>query len=126
MKRTVYIIGLLALGIFLVLAASGWQVETAAALPEYASQTGEPCATCHVSPSGGGVRTPRGQAWVAGSKPAEVPDLIQALDLLGVRVQVDPEDYLAPQGPFPEAQSLQVKAGQVEEIHTWLQNYPGN
>ena len=30
------------------------------ALPEYSAQTGEPCATCHVSPSGGGPPRP---AW---------------------------------------------------------------
>ena len=45
------------------------------ALPEYATQTGEPCATCHISPSGGGLRTPRGQAWVGSDKPGAVPAL---------------------------------------------------
>ena len=35
------------------------------ARPEYAAATGQPCATCHVSPAGGGPRTPIGQAFMA-------------------------------------------------------------
>jgi hypothetical protein len=35
------------------------------ARPEYAAATGQPCATCHVSPAGGGPRTPSGQAFMA-------------------------------------------------------------
>ncbi len=45
------------------------------ALPEYATRTGEPCATCHVNPAGGGARTVRGSLWVAAGKPDVVPPL---------------------------------------------------
>jgi mono/diheme cytochrome c family protein len=45
------------------------------ALPEYATRTGEPCATCHVNPAGGGARTVRGSLWVAAGKPDTVPPL---------------------------------------------------
>lgn len=42
------------------------------ALPEYAQRTGEPCATCHVSPGGGGPRTMRGLLWIADGRPDKV------------------------------------------------------
>lgn len=42
------------------------------ALPEYASRTSEPCATCHVSPGGGGPRTMRGLLWIADGRPDHV------------------------------------------------------
>ncbi len=45
------------------------------ALPEYATRTGEPCATCHVNPAGGGPRTVRGNLWVAAGRPDKVPAL---------------------------------------------------
>lgn len=35
------------------------------ALPDYASKTGQVCATCHVNPAGGGTLTARGQAFAA-------------------------------------------------------------
>jgi len=50
-------------------------VPTAHALPEYAALTGEGCATCHVSPGGGGPRTLRGLVWAVRGKPAKVPTL---------------------------------------------------
>jgi mono/diheme cytochrome c family protein len=43
------------------------------ALPEYATRTSEPCATCHVNPGGGGPRTLRGSLWAARGRPDEVP-----------------------------------------------------
>ena len=43
--------------------------------PEYATLTGEGCATCHVSPGGGGPRTLRGLLWAVRGKPAKVPTL---------------------------------------------------
>ncbi|MFQ5595082.1 MAG: c-type cytochrome [Anaerolineae bacterium] len=48
---------------------------TAHALPEYAARTGQPCATCHVNPAGGGPRTMRGSLWLAQGKPDQVPAL---------------------------------------------------
>lgn len=48
---------------------------SAHALPEYAARTGQPCATCHVNPAGGGPRTLRGLLWVAQGKPDKVPPL---------------------------------------------------
>ncbi len=41
---------------------SGIMMPTAAkATPQFASQTGQPCSACHVSPSGGGKLTARGE-----------------------------------------------------------------
>ena len=48
-------------------------LPAAHALPEYAVRTGEPCATCHVNPAGGGPRTLRGALWVSQGKPDIVP-----------------------------------------------------
>lgn len=48
---------------------------SARALPEYMARTGEPCATCHVNPAGGGPLTARGSQWVAAGKPDKVPPL---------------------------------------------------
>ncbi len=49
--------------------------STAHALPEYANRTGEPCATCHVNPGGGGPRTLRGLLWSARGRADAVPEL---------------------------------------------------
>lgn len=49
--------------------------QPAHALPEYAARTGQPCATCHVNPAGGGPRTLRGLLWVSQGKPDQVPSL---------------------------------------------------
>lgn len=38
-------------------------VAGAGALPSYATSTGEPCATCHVNPAGGGTLTAAGQTF---------------------------------------------------------------
>jgi hypothetical protein len=39
--------------------------RTAQALPQYAQQTGLPCAQCHVNPAGGGKLKPFGQRFKA-------------------------------------------------------------
>jgi hypothetical protein len=96
------------------------------ALPEYAAQTGEPCATCHVSPSGGGLRTPRGQAWVADGKSGTVPGLTESLELLGVHLEVDESAYTTVPEAIPPAGSLNLKTGQAKALHDWLKNYEGN
>lgn len=104
----------------------------AQALPEYSSQTGEPCATCHVSPSGGGVRTPRGQAWVAQSKPGEVPDLVAALDALGVSLDVNEADFVRLPGDIqPPAALSGVPAAEAvpgisRDIQRWIADFNGN
>jgi mono/diheme cytochrome c family protein len=54
------------------------------ALPEFAERTGEPCATCHVNPGGGGPRTLRGLLWAARGRPDVVPELSNALLAPGV------------------------------------------
>jgi hypothetical protein len=40
----------------------------AEATPQYASQTGRPCATCHVNPAGGGKLKPAGAKFKAKGK----------------------------------------------------------
>lgn len=96
------------------------------ALPEYSAQTGEPCATCHISPSGGGPRGPRGQAWVASAKPGAVPDLVQALELLGVELTVDPAYFVAPDAPVLQADPLSTVTWQGQPLYRWLSAYDGN
>ncbi len=54
------------------------------ALPEYAARTGEACATCHVSPGGGGPRTLRGLLWAARGQPDQVPTLPGVLVAPGI------------------------------------------
>ncbi len=98
----------------------------ARALPEYASQTGEPCATCHISPSGGGLRTPRGQAWVGSHRPGTVPALEDALALLGVHLTVNEADFKAPANAAqPVAQPAAVSSDPAE-MRQWLNSYEGN
>jgi mono/diheme cytochrome c family protein len=96
------------------------------ALPEYSVQLGEPCSTCHASPSGGGQRTPRGQAWVGEGKPGSVPDLMTALEILGVHLEVDQNDYLTLTGLVAPAQPLQLKPAQAEALYDRLKDYEGN
>jgi mono/diheme cytochrome c family protein len=78
--------------VFIFIIATGvfWVVtlwtgsRPALALPEYAARTGEPCATCHVNPGGGGPRTLRGLLWSARGKPDAVPQLPGVLRAPGV------------------------------------------
>ena len=72
------IVGLGLIGALLVSA------PPAHALPEFATRTGEPCATCHVSPGGGGPRTLRGLLWAARGAPDQVPLLPGVLIAPGV------------------------------------------
>lgn len=75
-------------GMVIIVLAGFINVPQAHALPEYSTRTGEPCATCHVSPGGGGPRTMRGLLWVGASRPDEVPELAGILLAPGVD---DPE-----------------------------------
>jgi hypothetical protein len=100
--------------------------STGGALPEYAAQTGEPCSSCHVSPSGGGPRGPRGQAWVASDKPGTVPDLVQSLDLLGVQLTTDSTYFTAAGAEIQDAEVLQVKPANGRRLQQWLSQYDGN
>lgn len=99
---------------------------TAQALPEYAVQTGEPCSSCHISPSGGGPRGARGQAWVASNKPGTIPDLMQSLELLGVELSVDPAYFTVTKPDVQEAEALKVAPVQSQELFRWLSQYDGN
>jgi hypothetical protein len=99
---------------------------TTQALPEYAAQTGEPCATCHVSPSGGGPRTPRGQAWVAAGKSGNVPDLTQSLEMLGVKLNVDSTYYTVVVSQTQETEVLSTAPAQSRKLFRWLSQYDGN
>ncbi len=100
--------------------------KEAQALPEYAAQTGETCAACHISPSGGGARTPRGQGWIAAEKPGTVPDLLTSLELLGVKLDVDPAEFSDVPDEIDPAQPLLLEPGQADLLHQHLFNYPGN
>lgn len=79
------IILLVGIGLLVFLVAGLLMGErTAYALPEYASRTGEACATCHVNPGGGGPRTLRGLLWSAQGRPDEVPQLGNILIAPGI------------------------------------------
>jgi hypothetical protein len=122
MRRLLLLLTLLAV-IALALALTSQPTQ---ALPEYSSQTGEPCSVCHVSPSGGGIRTPRGLAWVGAGKPGAVPALAEALELLGVHLQADKSDYVTVPESLPAAEPLQLRTGQAKKVHDWLKDYEGN
>ena len=100
--------------------------STTQALPEYAAQTGEPCSTCHVSPSGGGPRTPRGQAWVASGKAGNVPDLTQSLEMLGVKLNVNSTYYTVAVSQSQETEVLSTTPAQSRKLFLWLSQYDGN
>jgi hypothetical protein len=123
MSRSLWLVSILSLAVILAILLGS---QPAQALPEYAAQTGEPCATCHVSPSGGGPRTPRGQAWVAAGKVGSVPALTDALSLLGVHLEVDESQYVAAPESIPPAKPLQFKTGQPRAVYDWLKDYAGN
>ena len=108
MKRFLLLLGILLFVTALFLALL--PTNSAGALPEYSAQTGEPCASCHVSPSGGGPRGPRGQAWVASNKPGNVPDTLESLDILGVAVN----------------EALEMKTVKGLPLYRWLNDYDGN
>ncbi len=101
-------------------------VSPARALPEYATRTGEPCATCHVSPAGGGLRNVRGQAWVLSGKPATVPSTTEALQVLGIQLPADMSMYtaapLAQPTPAPFSAQLEKYSPLIER----LLKYEGN
>src|SRR5512139_4019292 len=124
MKTCLILLGGLVLCVSLLLLVP--PSSTSRALPEYAAQTGEPCSSCHISPSGGGPRGPRGQAWVASEKPSAVPDLVASLELLGVELKVDPAYFAATgaqvQGPEP----LSIPSTQSREMFRRLSEYDGN
>jgi mono/diheme cytochrome c family protein len=124
MKRFLILLGSLFLATALLLALI--PASTAEALPEYSAQTGEPCASCHISPSGGGPRGPRGQAWVASSKPGAVPDTLAALELLGVELTVDPAYFTVTDLQVQEPEALETTSGQGQPLYRWLNQYDGN
>jgi mono/diheme cytochrome c family protein len=124
MKRYFILLGSLLLATALLLALL--PASTAGALPEYSAQTGEPCASCHISPSGGGPRGPRGPAWVASSKPGAVPDTLEALELLGVELTVDPAYFTVTDLEVQEPEALESTSGQEQPLYRWLNQYDGN
>ncbi len=124
MKRYLILLGILFLVTLLFLALL--PLSSADALPEYASQTGEPCASCHISPSGGGPRGPRGQAWVASGKPGAVPDTLESLELLGVELNVDPANFTVTDLEVQEPEALETTSGPGQPLYRWLSDYDGN
>lgn len=124
MRRSLVFCGMLLVGAALILLIT--PASTGKALPEYAAQTGEPCSSCHVSPSGGGARGPRGQAWVASGKLSSVPGLAASLELLGVELKANPEDFRAGSAQVQPAEALALKSVQQRRIFEMLSGYDGN
>ena len=124
MKKFLILLGALLLCTSLLLGLG--TTSTAQALPEYAAQTGEPCSSCHISPSGGGPRGPRGQAWVASDKPGAVPDLMASLELLGVELSVDQTYFTEAASQVQEAEALDVSPAKSQKLFRWLSQYDGN
>jgi hypothetical protein len=52
--------------------------------------------------------------------------LTESLSLLGIHLEINEKDYLAPAAPIPPATPLQFKAGQAEKLDHWLRDYEGN
>ncbi len=96
------------------------------AMPEYATQVGEPCASCHVSPAGGGMRNVRGQAWVTQGRPSTVPSTEDALKIMGVSLPSDMSIYTAaPAQPQPAA-PFQPQMKSLAPLLERLLDYEGN
>ncbi len=74
----ILLIAIMGVGVFLAVGFFD-SVRPVHALPEYASRTGEACATCHVNPGGGGPRTLRGLLWSAQGRPDEVVGLANVI-----------------------------------------------
>jgi len=96
------------------------------AMPEYATRVGEPCGTCHTSAAGGGLRNPRGQAWVAQGKPNAVPTMEESLKILGVKLITDPADYVAPTTVPVPAAPLATRYERKMMLLMKLLEYSGN
>lgn len=85
LTRSVQVISVIILALVVFFGVTVWLGERSAyALPEYSPRTGEPCATCHVNPGGGGPRTLRGLLWSAYGRPEAVPQLPNVLLAPGV------------------------------------------
>ncbi len=124
MKKYLLLLGALLLCASIVLALA--TPASVQALPEYAAQTGEPCSSCHISPSGGGPRGPRGQAWVASGKPGLIPNLTQSLELLGVELSVDESDFTVTTSEVQAAEAPAVAPADNRKLFQWLSQYDGN
>jgi hypothetical protein len=98
----------------------------ARAMPDYATRLGEPCATCHISPSGGGLRTVRGQAWVAEQKPSAVPATADALAILGIRMPADMSIYTTTASPVPTPATVTRGPSRYAPLIQRLLEYEGN
>ncbi len=96
------------------------------AMPDYATTTGEPCATCHLSPAGGGLRNLRGQAWVANEKPSTVPSTAEALKALGLRLPSDMSIYTTVPSAIPAPTPLKARLEKLERLLERLLDYSGN
>jgi hypothetical protein len=96
------------------------------AMPEYATRVGEPCASCHFSPSGGGLRNVRGQAWVALEKPSSVPSTADALKMLGVQLPSDMSVYTNAPAMLPTPSPFKTRAQSYMSLVGRLLNYEGN
>ena len=77
-------------------------------------------------PDGTSGRGPRGQAWVGEGKPGAVPGLIEALESLGVHLEVDETYYQATSETIQPAGPLQLSPAEAEKIYDWLNDYDGN
>jgi mono/diheme cytochrome c family protein len=82
------LISTLAAVVFMV-TANATGAPVAHALPVYSVRTGEPCATCHANPGGGGPRPPRGRVLWGRRPPDEVPELSGVLLAPGITEGVD-------------------------------------
>jgi hypothetical protein len=67
---------------------------------------------------------------VGGGKPGAVPDLTQALELLGIKLDVDESQYLAPTEPPAPADDLHIAPASEPavgaQLHNLLKSYDGN
>ncbi len=118
-----WVVGIL---MVVLLAMAVGTAPTVHAMPEYATRVGEPCATCHVSPAGGGLRNLRGQAWVLSGKPSTVPTTADALVLMGIRIPSDMTIYTAAPSSIPQPAPLAIQPISKTLLFQKLSEYEGN
>jgi hypothetical protein len=63
---------------------------------------------------------------VASSKPGAVPDTLEALELLGVELTVDPAYFTVTDLDVQEPEALEAESGQGQPLYRWLNQYDGN
>ena len=63
---------------------------------------------------------------MASGKPGAVPDTLQALELLGVELSVDPAYFTVTDLEVQAPEALETTPGSSQSLYRWLNEYDGN